>query len=82
MHDRSIMDSLIRKVEALARENGALKVTLIRVELGTMAHMDERHFLEHWEESSRGTIADGAGVEVRASAQPFGVFLVDVELER
>ncbi len=81
MHDRSIMASLMRRIEELANANGARRVTAVRVELGALAHMDEPHFLEHWAEASKATLAEGAGVEVRTSTELFGVFLVDVELE-
>ena len=81
MHDRSIMDSLLRKIGAIAEENGGARVTGIRVRLGTVSHMDEAHFREHWAEAVRGTPCAGAAAEVEQSSEPFGVMLVDVDLE-
>lgn len=81
MHDRSIMDSLLHKIAAIADENRAARVTGIRVRLGATSHMDEAHFREHWEDAVLGTPNAGATVEVEFSAEPFGVMLVDVELE-
>ena len=81
MHDRSIMDSLLRKVAAISAEHDASSVTGIRVRLGAVSHMDEAHFREHWTEATQGTPLEAAEVEVEFSPEPFGVLLVDVELE-
>jgi hydrogenase nickel incorporation protein HypA/HybF len=57
------------------------RVAVVRVKLGALAHMDPGHFREHFEEASRGTVAEGASVDAVETADLFGVFLVDVELE-
>jgi len=81
MHDRSTMDSLMRKIEALAREHGGRRITAVRVRLGALATMDPDHFREHFELASRGTPAEGATVEAATTQDLYGVFLLDVELE-
>lgn len=64
MHEASLMKNLIGKVEQLAREHGAGRVTRIGVKLGALAHFSPDHFREHFEHASRGTIAEGASLEI------------------
>jgi hydrogenase nickel incorporation protein HypA/HybF len=59
------MDDLLRKVLAAAEAEGATAVTRIRVRLGALSHFTPDHFREHWEDASRGTLAEGAEVEAR-----------------
>lgn len=63
MHEASLMRGLMAKVEAIARENGAERVTGITVRLGALCHISPSHFEEHFRSSSAGTIADGARIE-------------------
>ncbi|GIU93544.1 MAG: hypothetical protein KatS3mg012_0001 [Gaiellaceae bacterium] len=65
MHERALMDDLLRKVLAVAEAEGATAVTRIRVRLGALSHFTPDHFREHWEDASRGTLAEGAEVEAR-----------------
>lgn len=81
MHDSSIMNSLLNKIAAIAGAHEAATVTGIRVRLGATSHMDEAHFREHWDEAARGTGLASVEVAVELSPEPFGVMLVDVDLE-
>jgi hydrogenase nickel incorporation protein HypA/HybF len=81
MHDSSVLNALMRRLGDLAARNAARRVTAVRVRLGKLAHMSPEHFREHFEESSRGTLAEGASVDAEQSDELFDVFLVDVELE-
>jgi Zn finger protein HypA/HybF involved in hydrogenase expression len=81
VHDRSIMDSLLRKIAAISEDHDAPSVTGVRVRLGAVSHMDEAHFRAHWADATNGTPLAAATVEVELSPEPFGLLLVDVELE-
>jgi hydrogenase nickel incorporation protein HypA/HybF len=81
MHDSSTFNALMARIAALAAEHGARRVTEIRVRLGRLAHMSPEHFREHFEEFSRGTLAEGATVQAEPCDELYDVFLVDVELE-
>ena len=81
MHDSSIMNSLLRKIAAISDSHEAASVTGIRVRLGATSHMDEAHFREHWDEATRGSVLSDVEVAVELSPEPFGVMLVDVDLE-
>jgi hydrogenase nickel incorporation protein HypA/HybF len=58
------MDDLVRKVLAVAEAEDASSVSRIRVRLGALSHFTPEHFVEHWVDASRGTLAEGAEVDV------------------
>jgi hydrogenase nickel incorporation protein HypA/HybF len=63
VHEKAVMEDLVRRIEASAREEGAARVTRIRVRLGALSHFTEEHFREHFVHASRGTVVEGAAVE-------------------
>jgi hydrogenase nickel incorporation protein HypA/HybF len=86
VHEKALMDDLIRKLEAEARSEGARRVTRIRVRLGALSHFTEAHFREHFEDAARGTVAEGAEVEAELRTDPTepaaqGVVLESIEVE-
>ena len=86
MHERVLMDDLVRKIESQARAEGATRVTGIKVRLGALSHFTPGHFLEHFEDASRGTLAEGAGVEAELRTDPTeegaqGVILESIDVE-
>jgi len=86
MHDRALMRDVIARIEELARVEGASRVTRVDVRLGALSHFTPQHFGEHFEDASRGTVAEGARVVARESADvtvPYaaGVVVESVEVE-
>jgi hydrogenase nickel incorporation protein HypA/HybF len=86
VHEQALMRDLMQKITAEARAEGAARVTRIRVRLGALSHLTEDHFREHFEEASRGTVADGAAVEAELGIDPTephaqGVVLESIEVE-
>ena len=67
MHEFSLMADLMRKIEQVAVDNDAARVTRVRVWLGALAHITPEHFREHFEDGTRGTVAEGADLEVETS---------------
>jgi hydrogenase nickel incorporation protein HypA/HybF len=63
MHERALMDDVIRELEAVAQAEGARRVTRVGVRLGALSHFDAGHFREHFVEAARGTVAEGAVVD-------------------
>ena len=49
---------------------GRSRVTRIRVRLGALSHFTPAHFREHFEDASRGTLAEGAEVEAELRTDP------------
>ncbi len=86
MHEQALMDDLVRKLETVAREEGGRRVRSVRVRLGVLSHFTPEHFREHFEDATRGTLAEGAQVEAELGTDPAdpaasGVVLESVELE-
>lgn len=81
MHERALMDDLVRKVLAVAEAEDAAAVTRIRVRLGALSHFTPAHFVEHWVDASRGTLAEGAAVEATMDSELAGEAAQGVVLE-
>jgi len=62
VHERALMRDVLARVEEAARTEGATRVTRVDVRLGALSHFTPAHFLEHFEDAARGTIAEGAAV--------------------
>lgn len=72
MHERALMNDLVRKVLVVAEAEGASSVARIRVRLGALSHFTPPHFREHWAEATRGTLAEGAEVEATMNEDLIG----------
>jgi hydrogenase nickel incorporation protein HypA/HybF len=70
VHERALLDDVIRRLEAIARDEGASRVTRVRVHLGALSHFTPEHFREHFADAARGTVADGAEVEATLGDDP------------
>jgi hydrogenase nickel incorporation protein HypA/HybF len=86
VHEKHLTEDLVRKLEALAAEEGGSHVTRIRVRLGALSHFTPEHFREHFAEAAAGTVAAGAEVQAELDTDPTapgaqGVLLETVELE-
>ena len=86
MHEIGLVRDIVRRIEAVAAEHGARRVTRIRVRLGALSHLDPDHFREHFAEGARGTVAAGAHLEVTlatATDDPLAqeIVLEDIEVE-
>lgn len=86
MHERAVMTDLMREIEAVARADGATRVTRVSVRLGALSHFTEEHFREHFVDASRGTLAEGAAVDAAVEDDledpgAAGVLLESLEVE-
>jgi hydrogenase nickel incorporation protein HypA/HybF len=86
MHEQALMRDLIRRILGVAESEGATGVTKVSVRLGALSHFTPEHFREHFRDSARGTIAEGAVVEAvleTSATDPNaqGVMLESVEVE-
>lgn len=81
MHERTLMQDVLRKIEEVARAGGALRVTRVSVRLGSLSHFTPRHFEEHFADASHGTIAEGADVDAVLDADVADSRARDVVLE-
>ncbi len=86
MHERALMSDLVREIETVARAEDAVRVTRVGVRLGALSHFTPEHFREHFDDASRGTVAEGARVDAVLEQdlddpQATGVVLETVEVE-
>ena len=86
MHEKALMDDLMRTIAAQAEAEGARRVTRIRVKLGALSHFTPAHFREHFEDAARGTLAEDADVEAELRTDPTednaqGVVLESIDVE-
>jgi hydrogenase nickel incorporation protein HypA/HybF len=84
MHEHALMADLVRTIEAAADGD---RVTRIRVRLGALSHFSVEHFREHFEDASRGTLAEGATIEAELRTDPTeadaqGVVLESIDVEQ
>jgi hydrogenase nickel incorporation protein HypA/HybF len=63
MHERALMRDVVTRIEQLARAEDATRVTRVTVRLGALSHFTPAHFGEHFEDATRGTLAEGAAVD-------------------
>lgn len=81
MHEFSLMADLLRKIERLAKDAGAGRVTAVKVKLGALSHMTPDHFREHFEQATVGTIAENAKLDVEQSGDQYDPNAQDILLE-
>jgi hydrogenase nickel incorporation protein HypA/HybF len=81
MHEASLTGNLLRQVLAQARDAGAVRVVGLTVRLGALAHLSPEHFGEHFRAAARGTIAEGATLEVIADTDLGADGAMDIRLE-
>ena len=64
MHEMSLINDLIHKMEGIARERNVAKITGAKVRLGALSHISADHFRDHFVEGVKGTVAEGAALEI------------------
>ncbi|NOT53496.1 MAG: hydrogenase maturation nickel metallochaperone HypA [Deltaproteobacteria bacterium] len=64
MHELSFMADLMRKIIAIANEEGAEKVIGVTITLGALCHLSAAHLREHFVHAARGTVAEGARLTI------------------
>jgi len=64
MHEQSLMADLMRKILSVSLANGGCKVAGLKVKLGALAHISPEHFMKHFVEAAKDTVAEGARVDI------------------
>ncbi len=86
MHEMSLINDLVNKIETIAAQQNATKITNVKVRLGALSHISADHFRGHFVDGVKGTVAQGAQLETEMSedmddpqAQDIVLISVDVE---
>ena len=64
MHEMSLCESMIEIIEAEAAKNGFSRVNTVFLDIGTLGHVEPEAMLFCFDAVSRGTIAEGARLEI------------------
>ncbi len=67
MHEMSLIHNLVHKIEDIAREQKARKISSVKVRLGALSHISAGHFREHFEDETKSTVAEGARLDIEGS---------------
>jgi hydrogenase nickel incorporation protein HypA/HybF len=86
MHEQSLMADMMRKILSVSLTHGGCKVAGIKVKLGALAHISPEHFMEHFVEAAKNTVAEGANVDIEvktdtADPRAQDIWIDSVELE-
>jgi hydrogenase nickel incorporation protein HypA/HybF len=86
MHERALLDDVMRKLTDVAAASSASRITRVSVRFGPLSHFTPEHFREHFVDAARGTLAEGADVDAEldpglTGERAAGVVLADVEVE-
>ncbi len=81
MHEASLIQGLMRQLQNLAQAQGAERVTALKVKVGALTHCSREHFLEHFQQASQGTFAEGARVEVEVSEDEYEPYAQSIILD-
>ena len=65
MHEYSIVQALLERVDAVATQHGAVRVHRVRVAIGELAGVEVELLRTAYETIRHQTICDGADLEVR-----------------
>lgn len=90
MHEAGLARDLICRAEDLAVAEGARRVTAVTVRIGALANVTGERLRAHFAEEARGTMVEGAVVEVvegpggegaRRDPHSMDLLLVGIEVE-
>jgi len=86
MHEEALLKDLVRKLDEVARSNGAVRVLGFTVWIGGLSHLTEEQLRARFPLAAEGTVAEGARIAVERSSdlsdpRAQGVVLVSVEVD-
>ncbi len=67
MHEMALAQSMLEIVERTARDNGAGCVTLVRIEIGALSHVEPEALRFGFDVVTRESLADGAQLDIRTT---------------
>ena len=67
MHEMSLAEGILQIIEDTARANAAARVRSVLLEIGVLSHVEESALRFCFDAVTRGTLAEGARVDVFAT---------------
>ncbi len=80
MHELSLLRGLMRQIEDVARHNGGGCVSVVRLKLGPLAHNEPGHLREHFTDAAKGTLADGARLDIEVTDELHELTLESIDI--
>jgi len=68
MHEMALAQSMLEIVEQTARDDGADRVTVVRIEIGALSHVEPEALRFCFDALTRGSLADGARLDIESTA--------------
>jgi len=81
MHEHSLLNDLIKKIENIAREYETDHILGVKVKMGALSHISADHFKMHFEEAVRGTVAEGASLKIEQLTDKTDPYAQDILLD-
>jgi len=81
MHEMSLLRGLMAQIETIARQNGAIRVRVVRLKLGPLACIAADHLREHFLAAARGTAAEAAQLEIETTDELHELSLQSIDVE-
>ena len=86
MHEFSLLDDLLKKINKIAAQQDAIRVTAVQVRIGALAHISGDHFREHFVHATRGGLIENARLDIEESRdkqdpQAQDILLQSIEVE-
>lgn len=81
MHEMSLLRGLMTQVQTLAAKNSAKQVTVVRLKLGPLAHIEPDHLREHFVEAVQGTLAEKARLEIETTDDLHEISLESIDIQ-
>lgn len=81
MHEEAMVEDLVRKVEEVARAEGSIRVTRVRLWVGALSHLTATGLQSRWPIATRQTAAEGSELDLTVSSDPHDPRSTEVVLE-
>jgi len=69
------------QIEEIARAQKARRVSVVRLKLGPLAHIEPDHLREHFAAAARGTLAAAARLEIQTTDDLHELTLESIDIE-
>jgi hydrogenase nickel incorporation protein HypA/HybF len=67
MHELALINNLLSKIESAVKANGGKRAVAVEVWLGALSHLSKDLVADYFEQFSRGTVAEGAWLDIELS---------------
>lgn len=81
MHEQSLVRALVQQIDVLARAHRAQAVRKVMVSTGVLGHGSAEHLRDYFRREAKGTLAEGAILDITPTGDLIDLKLDSLELE-